>query len=154
MTPLPHVYMTRLDGGPHDYATIVSAGLPRLAVASPAEFGGPGDAWSPEHLLLASVQACYLFTLRAVARAMAVSFEALEVEAQGVVDRQAGVTRFTEITLRFKLTLPAEADLDRIALALEKTKKACLISSSLSTPVRADVSIVKPGLPPAEAAVA
>jgi uncharacterized OsmC-like protein len=30
-------------------------------------FDGPGDAWSPENLLLAAVQSCFLFTFQAVA---------------------------------------------------------------------------------------
>lgn len=65
MKPLPHRYEVRLAGGPSGYAELSTSGVPNLQVAPPADYDGPGDAWSPEHLLLASVQACFLFTLRA-----------------------------------------------------------------------------------------
>jgi organic hydroperoxide reductase OsmC/OhrA len=43
--------------------------VPTLSTATPEEFGGPGDAWSPELLLLGAVESCFLFTFRAVAHA-------------------------------------------------------------------------------------
>jgi organic hydroperoxide reductase OsmC/OhrA len=141
MKPLPHRYDVFLTGGPDGYAQVSSADLPELHMAPPADYGGPGDAWSPEHLLLASVQACFLFTLRAIARLSKVAFVALKVEASGTVDRQEGVTRFTEIVLRPSLTIPAGADRERALHVLEKTEKACLVSASLSTPIRLEADI-------------
>lgn len=69
MKPLPHVYEVKLTGGPAGYATVSDASLPDLRTAPPRDFDGPGDAWSPEQLLLAAVESCFLFTLRAVAAA-------------------------------------------------------------------------------------
>jgi organic hydroperoxide reductase OsmC/OhrA len=141
MTPLPHHYDVRLSGGPTGYAPVSSHGLPELRTAPPADYGGPGDAWSPEHLLLASVQACFLFTLRAVARLSKVEFVALDVEAGGTVDRQNGVTRFTEIVLRPKLTVAPGTDRERALRVLERSEKGCLVSASLSTPIRLEPEI-------------
>jgi peroxiredoxin-like protein len=141
MKPLPHHYDVRLSGGPAGYAQVSSHGLPGLRTAAPVDYDGPGDAWSPEHLLLASVQACFLFTLRAVARLSKVEFVALDVEAAGIVDRQNGVTRFTEIVLRPKLTVPAGTDRERALRVLEKSEKGCLVSASLSTPIRLEPEI-------------
>ena len=81
MKPLPHRYDVRLTGGPSGYAQLSASGLPQLQTAPPAEYDGPGDAWSPEHLLLAAVQACFLFTLRAIARVAKLEFTALELDA-------------------------------------------------------------------------
>jgi peroxiredoxin-like protein len=141
MKPLPHLYKAHLTGGPAGYATVSSDGLPDMRVASPLEFGGPGDAWTPEHLLLASVEACFLLTLRAVARASKFEIVDLDVTVEGVVDRQAGVTRFTGIVLRPTLTVPAGADRERAFRILEKTEKACLVSASLSTPIRLEAAV-------------
>lgn len=136
MKALPHHYDGRLTGGPAGYAEVGSSGLPALRMAEPATYDGPGDAWSPEHLLLASVQACFLFTLRAVARLSKIEFTHLELTAEGTVDRRDGVTCFTDIVLRPMLTVPAGVDRARALAMLEKAKKACLVSSSLSTPIR------------------
>lgn len=147
MKPLPHHYDVRLTGGPAGYAQVSAKGLPELRTAPPIDFDGPGDAWSPEHLLLASVQTCFLFTLRAIARLSKVEFVALEVDVAGTVDRQEGRTRFTEITLRPRLTVPPGADRDRALHVLEKSEKACLVSASLSTPIHLEPEITEAGEP-------
>ncbi len=143
MTPLPHRYEVRLAGGPTGYAALVTPGVPALRAASPPQYDGPGDAWSPEHLLLAAVESCFLFTLRAVARASQLEFVSLEVHAAGVVDHQEHVTRFIGITLHPKLTVRAGTDHARVVRVLEKTEKNCLVSASLSTPVRLEPEIIE-----------
>jgi uncharacterized OsmC-like protein len=141
MKSLPHHYDVHLTGRPAGYAQVSSAGLPELRAAPPADYDGPGDAWSPEHLLLASVQTCLLFTLRTVARLSKVEFTNLEVDATGTVDRQDGVTRFTEIVLRPRLTVPAGTNRERALRVLEKSEKACLVSASLSVPIHLEATI-------------
>ena len=143
MKPLPHHYDVHLAGGPSGHAQLSTAGVPALRMAPPVDYGGPGDAWSPEHALLAAVQACFLFTLRAVARLSKVEFTALELDASGTVDRENGVTRFVEIVLRPRLTVPAGADRERVLHVLEKSEKACLVSASLSTPIRLEPEITE-----------
>ena len=56
---------------PHQAAVArLAAGVPELRTAPPLDFDGPGDAWSPEQLLLAAVEeACFLLTFRSVAQA-------------------------------------------------------------------------------------
>ena len=144
MKPLPHRYNVHLTGGPSGYAQLSASGLPQLQTAPPAEYDGPGDAWSPEHLLLAAVQACFLFTLRAIARVAKLEFTALELDAIGTVDRQDGETRFTEIVLRPRLTVAAGTDRERALRVVEKSERACLVTASLSTPIRLDAEIVLP----------
>jgi peroxiredoxin-like protein len=141
MKPLPHRYATRIAGGPEGHATLSSAGVPDLPTAPPLEFGGPGDAWSPEQLLLAAVEACFVMTFRAVARASRLEFASIAVEAEGVVDRVGGVTRFTEITLRPRVVLPAGVDWVRVQRVLEKAERSCLVSASLDTRIRLEPEI-------------
>ena len=143
MTPLPHQYDVHLTGGPAGYAQLSTVGVPELRTAPPTDYDGPGDAWSPEHLLLASVQSCFLFTLRAIARLAKVEFITLDLEASGTVNRQDGVTRFTEIVLRPRLTLSSSTDRERALHVLEKSEKMCLVSASLSTPIRLEPHITE-----------
>ena len=143
MKPFPHDYNVHLTGGPAGYAVLSTPGIPDLRTAPPADFDGPGDAWSPEHLLLAAVQTCFLFTLRAVARASHVDFVSLELDAAGTVNRQEGVTRFTEIVLRPRLVVSSETDRERALRVLEKSERHCLVSASLSTPIRLEPQITE-----------
>jgi peroxiredoxin-like protein len=141
MKPLPHHYDVHLSGGPTGYAELSTPGVPALRTAPPADYDGPGDAWSPEHLLLAAVQACFLFTLRAIARVSRLEFTKLELDAVGTVERKDGVTRFTDIVLRPRLTVPPGANHERLRQILEKSEKTCLVSASLSTPLRLEPHI-------------
>ena len=143
MKPLPHEYDVHLTGGPSGYAVLSTAGIPDLHTAPPADFDGPGDAWSPEHLLLAAVQTCFLFTLRSIARASRVEFISLGLDATGTVDRREGVTRFTEIVLRPRLVIAQGADRARALHVLEKSEKHCLVSASLSAPIRLEPQITE-----------
>jgi peroxiredoxin-like protein len=142
MKPLPHTYKAQLSGGAAGYAMVSVAGIPQLRTAPPADFDGPGDAWSPEQFLMAAVETCFIFTLQAVARASKLPFTSLELSGEGTVDRKEGATRFTEIVLRPRLTLPAGGDRDKAMRVLEKSEKACLVSASLSTPIRLEPEIV------------
>jgi organic hydroperoxide reductase OsmC/OhrA len=143
MRPLPHHYEVHLTAGPSRYAELSTAGVARLRTAPPAEYDGPGDAWSPEHLLLASVQACFLFTFRAIARVSKVEFIGLELSAAGTVDRRDGVTRFTEIILRPRLTVAPGTNRDSILQILHRSERACLVSASLATPVRLEPEVTE-----------
>jgi uncharacterized OsmC-like protein len=66
----------------------------------------------------------------------------LQLSGEGTLDRKDGVTRFTGIVLRPRLTLQAGGDRDKALRVLEKSEKACLISASLSTPIRLEPEIV------------
>ena len=102
MKPLPHRYEADLTGGPSGCALTSAPNVPALCVTQPLEFDGPGDHWTPEHLLLASVEACLLLTFRARARHAQLPFESVRVHATGTVDRVQGATRFTEIDLAIR----------------------------------------------------
>src|SRR5687767_15899331 len=108
MKPLPHEYGVELVAGSDEYATVAGPGLPCLTVAPPREYDGPGDAWSPEHLLLAAVTACFLFTFRAIAKASHVEFLEVTAHTSGTVDRSDGTTRFTAIGVCATVTAAAE----------------------------------------------
>lgn len=142
MKSLPHRYDVSLTGGPAGYAVLSALGLPELKSAPPLDYDGPGDTWSPEHLLLAAVETCFLFTLRAVAKASKVEFVALDLASEGTVDRQEGVARFTEFVLRPRLTVASGTDWDRALWVLQKSERTCLVSASLSTPVRLEPELV------------
>lgn len=147
MTPLPHWYTVELSGGSAGYARVSADAFPDIRIASPVQYGGPGDAWTPEHLLLAAVQACFLFTFRAVADAAHVHFEYLELSAEGTVDREEHRTKFTEIVLRPRITIGPDVDRTRLMRLLHKAEHACLVSASLNTPIRLEAELVEATCP-------
>ncbi len=132
MEPYPHRYRARAEGASEGDLEISSQALPRFATAPPREFGGPGNLWSPETLLVAAVADCFVLTFRAIARASKLRWTRLACACEGVLDRVDGITRFTELHLQAELTLREAADADRARRLLEKAESTCLVSNSLS----------------------
>ncbi len=141
MQPLPHHYAVVAAGGAEGEIALASDGLPALASAAPAEFGGPGDRWSPETLLVAAVADCFVLTFRAIARASKVSFVSLRCEVGGTLDRVERVTHFTAFVVRASLRLPAGANEEQAQRLLERAEQSCLISNSLKAASRLEATV-------------
>ena len=132
MQDLPHHYNVSADAEAEGNIILKADNMPQLISAPPAEFGGPGDQWSPEHLLVAAVADCFILTFRAVARASKLEWSDLESSAEGLLERVERVTCFTSFTVKAALTVPAGTDTDKARRLLEKAEAACLITNSLT----------------------
>ena len=141
MQSFPHHYQVSAHAGSEGEVSLTSPGLTVLASAAPSEFGGPGDRWSPETLLVGAVADCYVLSLRAVAKASSLPWNTISCQAEGKLDRIERTTRFTEIVLRIDLEIPPEVDEAKADRLLEKAKTACLISNSLACPVHLEKSV-------------
>ncbi len=141
MEALPHHYRVSGSAAAEGDVTLESAGLAAVASAPPAEFGGPGDRWSPETLLMASVADCFILTFRAVAKASKLDWLALECHATGTLDRVERTTCFIEITVKAELTLPEGADQAKAERLLEKAESACLITNSMKAPTHLEAKV-------------
>jgi organic hydroperoxide reductase OsmC/OhrA len=109
--------------------------------ASPAEFGGPGNRWSPETLLVAAVGDCFLLTFRAVAQASKLPWTRLQCRVEGTLDRVERALQFTRFDLRAHLEVPPGVDAELARRLLEKAERACLISNSLKATSHLESSI-------------
>ena len=122
---------------------IVSAeDVPRtINFSAPPEFQGEPGLWTPEHLLMASVATCFLSTFRAISEISKLPVVHLEVEAEGLLEKEEGGFRFTQVVVRPRLTIGDPADQDRAHRLLEKAERACLISRSLSSHVELQANV-------------
>ena len=101
--------------------------------APPREFDGPGNQWSPEGLLTASVADCFVLGFRAIAAASKFTWLSLEAQTRGTLDRVDGKMRFTRFETHAKLHLPPGADVERAKKLLEKAELTCLVANSLNS---------------------
>ena len=90
---------------------------------------------------MAAVADCFILSFRAVARASKFEWEALNCQVTGVLDKQDGSIRFTELVVRPSLTLADDADREKAERLLEKAKKVCLISNSMTAATRLELDI-------------
>lgn len=131
MEPLPHHYSVNSSASSEGSVLVEATGLPTLETAPPEEFGGPGDKWSPESLLVAAVADCFILTFRAIARASKLDWQELNCSAEGTLERVERVTRFTAISVKARLSVPAGTDTEKANKLLHKAEESCLITNSL-----------------------
>jgi organic hydroperoxide reductase OsmC/OhrA len=129
--PYPHRYTANAQVQQGGGVIASSAGLPDIDMAAPREFDGPGDLWSPETLLCASVATCFILTFRAFARAARLDWSELDCRVEGVLDRLEGVAQFAGFTTYVKLTIPSGTDPERARSLITKSEDRCLVTNSL-----------------------
>jgi organic hydroperoxide reductase OsmC/OhrA len=141
MHEFPHRYAVSAAAKPADNVSISSQGLEDLQSAPPVEFGGPGDEWSPETLLVAAVADCFVLSFKAVAAASRFEWSELQCDVEGTLDRPADGIQFTGFRVRANLRIPAGGDEARARKLLEKAEHVCLITNSLKAGSVLEVSI-------------
>jgi uncharacterized OsmC-like protein len=142
MQDYPHHYIVSADAPSEGVINVSSKGLETLPSQAPAEFGGPGDLWSPETFLVAAVADCFILTFRAVARGSRFEWNSVKCEVDGVLDRVDRVTRFVEINLRVTLHVPEGSDQHKAERLVEKSDHVCLVTNSLNAEMRLTTKVV------------
>ena len=127
----PHQYHVTATGRTTDCVTVRVPHADPIDSHAPKEFGGPGDQWSPEDLLVAAVANCFILSFRAIARMSKFEWNDIECHVCGTLDKVDRVVQFTELKIHAKLTAPAEADTARAQRLLEKAEATCFITNSL-----------------------
>lgn len=142
MQAFPHRYPVAAHAGTDSTVSITTKGCSPINSAPPAEFGGPGDEWSPETLFVASIADCFILSFKAIAGASRYSWLNLECAAEGVLDKVERSIQFTEIHLSATLTVAQGSDVDKALKLLEKAEQSCLISNSLTAKVHLEAQVV------------
>ena len=142
MQDYPHRYKASAQGGTEGIIDTGSPGLENIPAMPPPEFDGPGDKWSPETMLVAAVANCFILTFRAIARASKLEWESLEASADGVLERVERVTKFTSVTVKATLTVPADTDEEKARRLLQKAEDACLITNSMTAETHLEADII------------
>src|SRR5271166_2863650 len=112
-----------------------AAGKPNIVVGSPPEFKGDPDIWAPEELLVGSLNTCMMLTFLTLAQARGLIPVEYEGEAEGLLQNVEGRYRITEVTVRPRVTLKSEAELERARKTMESVEAHCFIANSINARV-------------------
>ena len=121
------------------------AGKAPLRASADAAFRGDPALHNPEDLLVASLSTCHMLWYLHLCSAAGVEVLHYEDDATGVMVETPGSGRFSEVTLRPKVTISAESD-EAAALAQhERAHRECFIANSVNFPVRHEPVILRGG---------
>ena len=140
---LPHDYTAKAQLSSESLVTLTGDGLPAIESAPPKQFGGTGEHWSPEDLLVAAVADCFTLAFKAIAAASKFEWIDLQCEVSGTLDKVERAIQFTELKVHAKLIVPAGADESRAQRLLEKAEQTCFITNSLKAEPELAVEIVQ-----------
>jgi peroxiredoxin-like protein len=108
----------------------------KIEVATPPQFAkGIEGIWSPEHLLTAAVNSCFMTTFLAISENSKLCFEKFSCTAKGKLEQIDGKYLMTEVLLQPHLVLSNMADVEKGNRILFKSEAACLISNSIKAKV-------------------
>jgi organic hydroperoxide reductase OsmC/OhrA len=130
-------YKTNLLWKSPHRGVLSGAGKPDIGVGSSPEFRGHPDNWSPEDLLVGSLNTCLMLTFFALAQSKGVAPLAYQSSAEGLLENVEGKYRITEVTVSPTVILKSQSDLDVAReLMQNKVEANCFISNSISGKVK------------------
>lgn len=138
MSEIPMQYETGYQwSGAGMAGQIGIGGRPSLPVGTPHD----GECYSPEHLLVATVESCLANYILLFAKKSGLELRAYHSTATGELERaQQGGYRFSRIVVRPVLHVPAAAR-TLARRTVEKAHRSCLIARSLSCRVEIELTV-------------
>jgi organic hydroperoxide reductase OsmC/OhrA len=116
--------------------TIEMTGKPDLQGSAGAAFFGDASRHNPEDLLVAALSSCHMLSFLSASARGRLRIVAYEDRAEAVLSPQGGSFRFTEATLRPRITVAHEKDLPKAREMNELARKICFIANAVNFPVR------------------
>ena len=138
---MAHQYSATASANPESLVTLEVEGLASIESGPPKEFGGSGEQWSPEDLLVSAVADCFILSFKAVATASKFQWTSLSCSVTGTLDKVDRAMQFTALSIKPTLTVPADADVDRAHKLLEKSEQVCFITNSLKADTELEVDV-------------
>ena len=140
----PYYYESHVKWTGQRRGELSSSHFPAIQVATPPEFHGHQDAWSPEHLYVASVNACFMTAFLAIAERTQLGFASFNCDAVGKLEKTGSGAldyQITEITLKPTMVFLSDADRQRGTEILEQAKRDCFITNSIKTLVKIEPNL-------------
>jgi len=135
-------YQSEIEWSHEKEGKSTGQGLPPIPVGAPPEFKGRPGSWTPEHLLVASVNTCLMLTLLAIAENSKISLVSYSATASGKLEKVQGAGyQVTEILVKPKVVVASAEDLRRMPRILEKAKDGCFISNSIKSVVKLEPDV-------------
>lgn len=128
-------YRTSAEWKGRRAAQIASSGKDGFRVASPPEFRGEPNVWTPEDLFVSAIETCFLMTFAGLVEKRHLAVEAYYSEAEGLLEYTDEHYRFTLVTLKPTVIVRDVPAVAPVAAALDDAKNDCLIANSLTTRV-------------------
>ena len=141
------VWTGAVRGGTTDYESysreyrVDIEGKPSIRGTAAPAFRGDAALHNPEDLLVAALSACHFLSYIALCARARINVIAYEDDAVGTMDKVDRVVRFTEVTLRPKVTIAPGSDPEKARELHARAHAICFIANSVNFPVKNEPTI-------------
>ncbi len=116
-------------------------GKPAIEVATPPEFGGPENIWTPEDLLTSAVAACIMTSALFFIDRAKIQLRSYKSKATATMEKTPAGLAITRIVIAASIELHDMEQEAAARKAMEQAEKSCPLSISLTCPVELDVHV-------------
>lgn len=131
-----HIFRAKVSWKEGKKGILEFEGKPELEFATPPEFGGPKETFSPEELFVAAINSCTLTTFLYFAERLGVRLLKYSCTAEGAVEKTEGPYVFKEVTLRPTIEVEGKEMAKKAARAIELAHKYCIVTRSVDKQVK------------------
>jgi organic hydroperoxide reductase OsmC/OhrA len=118
-----------------------AGGKPPIEVATPPEFGGPGNYWTPEDLLTSAVASCIMTSALFFIERADIILRSYMSNATGQMEKGPGGLTITSVKVEIAVTLAEPDDEPALRKAIDRAEATCPISRSLNCPVEVTLHV-------------
>ncbi|MBN2163261.1 MAG: OsmC family protein [Pontiellaceae bacterium] len=118
------------------------AGKPTVEVATPPEFGGPENIWTPEDLLTSAVATCIMTSALFFLERSKITLKNYQSNAEATMEKGPTGLVITGITVAVTVEIEDPAQTEATQKAILQAEKTCPLSNSLNCPVTLEVQII------------
>ena len=129
------IYKVKVKWKKERKGLLACQGKPTIEVATPPEFKGHPGFWTPEELLVASVNACIMTTFLYYAEKKKFSFLSYESSAEGILERVENKFMFSTVEVSPKILVSSEDDIEKAKDLFKTSEENCFISNSLKAKI-------------------
>lgn len=116
--------------------TVRVEGKPDFVGTAAPEYKGSHYYYNPEDLLVVSLSACHMLTYLAYAAHSKIEVISYEDAADGALHQVEKIMKFKEVTLRPRIVIAKNSDLERAQALHDKAHRACFIANSVNFPIK------------------
>jgi len=142
ITHKSHSFTTTLEWTGERAWTAQTSSCHDIQGGPPVVFGGSGDRWSPEDLMLASVNTCHLSSFIGYAKRKGFEFVSYTSEIEGLLEFVDTTFRFTKMVIRPRLVVKSESDIETAKQHLSRAHDLCFMGHSVIAEVTMEPEVV------------
>ena len=138
----PFFYETTIRWQERRRGVLEAYPLPPITASPPQEFHGEPGYWSPEYLLLASIESCLMASFLGMAGEAGLAVSSYRSSSLAKLDTLNDHSiEFTKLTVRPVVEVGAAENQEKVLALLNEAKQECLIVEALKIPVQVEPAV-------------